>query len=266
MEIKPMRASLILISSLILSCSSNDSTAPTRPYEDDKTVLITPDGVTTSQTPNGDGCIETEKEACIKPQEKCGDEGHADVILDGDGRVVEIVCYPLEEDTVFVEAEDGSVTVEDNGAVILLEEETLEGDLTVEGNSATLYGQSPEETVIEGQVAMEGNQAIVRGVWIKGDAVFEGNGATLIYCVVEGDVILKGNGNVVSNCTIFGAIVVDTNANRIISNFVQGGIDLGGSSNECEDNHKFNDADGDLQLSEDERGELEPIKCGGKDR
>src|SRR4051794_34536338 len=44
-------------------------------------------------TPDGSACIDLDG-ACVKPQEKCGDDGSALVLLDASQQVADIICYP----------------------------------------------------------------------------------------------------------------------------------------------------------------------------
>ncbi len=254
---------LLITGVLCLSaCGPDDVSSSRAPYNDNETAVIVGDDVTISETPDGDACIELEGGMCITPQEECGEDARVDVFLDDDGEVIEIVCYPTQGEATLVETEDGTVSVGDNGAVVILDEEDLGGDLVVEGNRGVIYGDSPEETVIAGNVNLKGNESTVRGVRIQGDAVFEGNNARLLYCVIEGDVIFKGNDNLITNCTVFGEIRGDGNEDEIVANNVQGAITIGGQPARCDDNRAFVDSDDDFVLSDEEFDASTPLDCG----
>jgi hypothetical protein len=244
-------------------CDDDDDAAgPGRfPYEADKTEVIGGDSRDVHDTPAGDECIELDGVACVKPQDECGDDATADVLLDSNGEVIEIVCLPDEEGVVIIDAEDGEVVLDDDGAVVIVEDEDLDGNVVVEGNSAVIYGDSPEETVIEGNLNLKGNEAIVRGLTVTGDVTFEGNESQFYYCVVHGDVVLKGNKNFVSNCTVFGSIRSSGNEDDVISNLVEGTIELGGAPRECRDNRHFVDENDNNVVDPDELDAATPLDC-----
>jgi hypothetical protein len=246
---------------LASACGDDDGPASRLPYDPDETVIIGADGTEFHNSPSGTGCIELASGGCVRPQEPCGEGTYADVLLDSGGDVNEIVCLPVESDTLIIDVEDGVATVPGNGAVVILDDRDLLSDVRVDGNRATIYGDSPAEAVIEGELTLRGNESTVRGVTVTGDVTFDGNAAELYYCVVYGDIILRGNENFISNCTIFGSIVGSGNQDRVISNFVQGSIRFDGPVDECRDNQRFTDNDGDLFLDEAEAVAAEPADC-----
>lgn len=255
----PAFVTMIFLAAASAGCGSGDD-GLALPYMPNETMIIGPEGTDVEGTPSGDDCIQVVDGECVQPQDECGDGAYADVLLDSDGEVIETVCLPIEPDTVLVEVEDGVATVPDNEAVVDLGY-GFDGDVRVEGTGGVLYGDSPDETVIDGNLELRGSETLVRGVTVTGDVDFKGNAAEFYYCVVHGDVVLTGNSNLVSNCVIFGSILGSGNEDELISNYVTGEIRVGGEARECRDNHRFEDADEDGVLDEEEIDEAEPIDC-----
>lgn len=255
----------ISVAALLSACGDDDGASRSRlPYDADKTILIGADGTDVQSTPSGTACIDLTNGECVQPQRECGEDAYADVLLDSQGEVIDVVCLPTNATTPIVAVEDGSATLTDDGAVVILDPADRQGSIVVKGNEAILYGDSPAKTVIDGDLTLQGNESTVRGVTVTGDLKFEGNSAELYYCVIHGDVVLKGNNNFISNCTIFGSIIGSGNDDEIVSNYVDGSITLGGSPDECRDNRIFTDADKDMSLDAAEATAAKPLECRKK--
>src|SRR5262245_64664035 len=124
------------------ACGSSEP--PTRlPYKPDSTTLIggdvdNPDGVAVREesTPDGDECINLD-DVCVKPQETCGDDGAADVLIGKDGTVVDVICYPTNG--VAIEDFEGPVEKVGNDVVLVLDDQDdgadVVGDVTIDGNN-----------------------------------------------------------------------------------------------------------------------------------
>jgi len=233
-----------VLPAVLAGCGDDDDDGTVFPYRPNETVVIGPAGDVTERTPDGDACIDLPSGDCARPQRDCGNGARADVLLDGEGGLIDTICLPGEVEIGLVYVEDGKAVVPDNGAVVILGRQDLLGDLVVEGNESVIYGESPAETVLDGDLELRGNESIVRGVTVTGDVAFDGNSAQLYHCVVFGDVVLKGNENFISNCTIFGSIHGSGNEDRVIHNYVQRTIEFSGAPAECRDNLLFEDADG----------------------
>jgi hypothetical protein len=249
----------------LMACSRDESPGRGLPYRPATTVVIGADSNSEVYgTPAGDACVELDGNQCLRPQRECGPGAYADVLLDHDGNVVEVVCLPVEDTTPIVDVRGGVARIPDNGAVVRLDGPARRGDITVQGNTAVVYGDSPAKVVIDGDLMLRGNTSTVRGVTITGNVEFEGNTAALYYCVVYGDVILRGNENLVSNCVIHGSIRSSGNEDRLIANYLTGAIRVEGAPDECRDNRLFTDTDRDRILDDAERTDARPLECEKK--
>lgn len=217
----------------------------------------------TFSTPNGDACINLD-DVCLTPQDECGEDATADVIVGENGEVLDVLCYPNKDYDVLELSED---PIEDpmlgNNQVVVLDGlddgDDVVGDLTVEGNNAIVYGDGPDTSVIGGNLNIAKNNAIVRGVRIKGDVTLSLNNTSLVYCVIEGDLIIAHNNVTVALCDIYGTVTIMGNNTVFVSNRVNNGQPLAGDNLSCNDNYSFVDANYDHIVQDEEVGD--PITC-----
>jgi hypothetical protein len=117
-------------------------------------VVIGPDGPTADHTaPSGEACIEVDG-VCIQPQEYCGERGTADVVVDDQGNVLDVICYPTgagSSDVFRVEdsAPDDGVLVEDSAAADVGNNDVLVLDAAADGDD------------IEGPLEVDANNVVV---------------------------------------------------------------------------------------------------------
>lgn len=274
---------LLLLCCALGACADDAGTA--YPYESNTSTVIgaaisVEDGdrdaltgvlpVGTYTTPKGDECISVSgknagEPKCLKPQKDCGEDGTADVIVDEDGAVLAVLCYPNHDYAVQVipdEAVD-SPALGNNSVVVLDDEDDgadIEGDLIVEGNNVILYGAGPALSVIGGNLEIQKNNAIVRGVRIAGDVRIDKNNASLVACVIEGDLIITGNNFTLALCEVWGKITIDGNNTVFVSNLIAEDQVVAGQNLRCNDNHFFSDASGDGVVDSDDV--LEALVCG----
>jgi hypothetical protein len=234
------------------------------PYtpEQDRTVVVGDGkGGATYVTPNGTECLQIGNE-CIRPQDKCGDNARADVIVDSQGRVVEIVCYPVTSPTP-VEGKDGTDLGKGNKDVVAVDGADdgvdITGDVKADGNNVTIYGQGADVSIIGGSVDVPKNNFSARGVRIKGNVTIEGNNATFVLCVINGDVTIRGNNTVLAECTVFGKVTITGNNSKLVGNGLKSGISNGGQNTVCDGNVSFVDANGDGKVVASELGA--PLSC-----
>ena len=198
----------------------------------------------------------------------CDDrEGVADVAV-VDGEVVAAVCYPSAEEgvpveTVVVDTEGGAELPQNaNGRVLVFDPEhdgeVLEGDLVLNGERATLYGNGTENTILGGDLVVASNNARVRGLTVQGDLRVGGNNVGLSHCRIQGNLVVDGNGVVAIGCEVLGEVQVSKNGATFAFVQVAGGWAPGGGAT-CHEVFAFTDADGDLAFDADERGE--PLLC-----
>jgi hypothetical protein len=248
-----------------LACDSGGARSHSVPWGDDRTRVIDADGdVTELEAATGNGCLDLDGDVCIKPQDEC-DGRAADVILDGRGELLEIVCYPEEDILSVQQIEDqaGNVEQNQNNSVIVLDDIAdgvdIEGDLSVDANNVVIYGDDPDNAVIGGDVRVDGNNIIVRGVRIAGDVEIVANNAVFVHCVIEGNVSIVGNDAVLSACDVLGDVQISGNNSRLTGNHIAGAFSDQGMNTVCDENLGAQDVDENGVLSPSEFGA--PIDC-----
>ena len=264
-----MWASLTLV---VAGCGGGDSgttTDDTFPYKPGETTVIgQSDSPTEFTAPAGAGCLKDESGACVDLTKQCGDDAKVDVVVDKQGVVVSVICYPVSERPVSTADEKPpSGRTFGNNEVVVLDDvndgDDLSGDVDIDSNNVTIWGESPATSVIGGNLTVSKNDGIVRGVRIRGNVTLSGNNAALLLCVVEGNVTLSGNNNVLASCDVYGTITVTGKNGAVVSNRVAGGITTGDKT-ACHDNISLTDKDGDKTFDAGEAGD--PITCGAKDK
>lgn len=249
------------------SSSNNAPTAGNLPYTPGQTTVIGGDsffnadaGVTAAAgggilvgTPTGSSCI-TLNNVCAKPQDQCGENGTSDVLVDKDGTVLYIACYPTSGVSV-VDAE-GPIKNVGNNAVLVLDDKNdgvdVLGDLTIDGNNVTVYGAGPGSSVIGGNLNIAKNNSIVRGVRIQGNATISKNNGTLIDCVIEGDLTITGENVNVALCEVWGKTTVEANNAVLVSNKFASAPMIHAKTKACNDDVLFIDANHDQAVAPSE--------------
>jgi len=230
---------------------------------DNSTGSVGVTSTSTFSTPDGDECINLD-DVCLTPQDECGDDATADVIVGSDGEVLDVLCYPNKNYDVLELSEE---PIEDpmlgNNQVVVLDGlddgDDVVGDLTISGNNSIVYGEGPDKSVIGGDLNIEKNNAIVRGVRIKGDVTMSLNNTHLVYCVIEGNLTIAHNNVTVALCDIHGTVTINGNNAVLVSNRIAGGPALSAKNLECNDNFGFVDTSEDFIVQDDEVGD--PIDC-----
>jgi hypothetical protein len=206
--------------------------------------------------------------SCEAVGEQCGDEAAADVILNENGEVIEVLCYKqdVSVSTVDVSA-TGSATAGNNTVLVVDGVDDgldVEGDVTISGNNAIIYGEGPDVSVIGGTLDIEKNNAIVRGVRIKEDVTIEKNNTKLVFCVIEGDLTITGNNTTLAECTVFGRVTIRGLNTVLVQNQFAGTDTVAGSNLTCNQNVRVDDANTDFAVSEDEvAGAVECVPAEG---
>ncbi|MDH5672572.1 MAG: hypothetical protein OEZ06_10515 [Myxococcales bacterium] len=277
---------------LMLACGGDDGTtsdgktnvAPGDPFanaqEENINVIgappqdgdVGPDGTTEGQvlvgTPDGsaDGteiCFsDTLCEVVSTEVDWCEREGGPVDLIYIDGVLVETICYPPAEDPDRpLEEISGSGDIDiaqmANKTTVVFDESTngepLEGDITVDGNNVSIYGNGPDNTIIDGDVTLDGNNTRLRGVTITGDLILRKNTVAIVLCRILGNLRLETmstNNSVVAETDVFGDFTSDSNNNLFVGNDVLGNWEHTGNGNTCDRNASFND-DNDNQLVDD---------------
>lgn len=270
---------LVLAASLPLSlfaCGS-DGAAPAvattdggLPYEKDRTVVIGPDGKAAPvPTPDGKDCLvlANNPDDCTRPQDTCGEGARADVVVDAKGKVVAVICYPVDGTPISTVPEEGAASVgAENKEIVVIDGKDdgvdVTGDVDITGNNVVVYGAGPETSIIGGNVDVSKNNATIHGVRVKGDVRIDGNNTALVDCVIDGDLTITSNNNVVASCTVFGKIIVTGNNNSLYYDRACKGVDGESKNLACEGNVLCADANGDGLLATEELGAA--IACDGK--
>lgn len=207
-----------------------------------------------------EACSEYE---CGEQEDACGDRAAADVILDADGNVVDVICYKHEVTVEDVPVDQIASSEAGNNTVLVLDSEDdgadVEGDVTISGNNAVIYGEGPDVSVIGGTIDIEKNNAVVRGVRVQEDVTITKNNTQMAFCVIEGDLTISGNNTTIAECTVYGKVTI-TGLNTVLvqNQFSQEQIE--GHNLTCNGNVHFEDANQDGSVASDELGDA--IDCG----
>lgn len=259
---RPMHRVSLCFFVLALGCGSSD---PKRelPYAPDETTVIgggSNSGLPTGDyqvvsTPDGKSCVMIDEFECLQPQNECGDDGTADVIVDNDGTVLYVACYP--QDGVSVEDFEGPIGELPNNAVLVIDEADdgadVMGDLTIDGNNITVYGHGPDVSVIDGNLDIAKNNSIVRGVRITQDVTISKNNGTLIDCVIEGDLTITGLNVNVALCEVWGQTRVLANNAVLVANAFASAPEVTATTvKACNNNVLFSDENDDGDVTDDE--------------
>lgn len=230
-----------------------------------ETFVVTRDGAPDECVQAGDVCVDvTEAEG-----QYCADEGaQADVVVDEQGEVVTVICYPPRDGSTQVEElepdEDGNLEVEqsESGAVLTFTPESdgvvIQGDLTLESERTTLFGNGSDRTLLGGDLVVASNNSRVRGVTVEGDVSYttNANSSALMFSKIHGDLTVNANGFSAASVQVFGNVNVTGNGATLVGIGVQGEWNVNPGS-ECEGCYSFEDENSDFVVLQQERdGEL----------
>jgi len=183
------------------------------------------------------------------------------VVLDDNGDVVRVVCYPDPDAVQVIDTEDDNIKDVMPGAIILLDNradgDDVDGNVEPEADDVTIAGYGPDVSVINGNIKLIGDNGVVTGVRVRGNLNVEGDGATILDCVVEGNLHIKDEGALVQNCVIFGDTQTDDHTAQLYDNHAQKNWNVN-ERVECENNFGFTDANENFILEPEEIGELLP--------
>lgn len=265
--------SILTFSAALAACGEGDPLAsndPFRAHEEEKVTVIGGDTTVPVATGdlNGEGCLQVTADKCVGVEREgpyCKtDTGPVDAVL-VNGSVAQVVCYSgdAQKGPVTVVDTDGDgdldVPQNENGAVITFDPSTdgqaFVGNITLDANNVTLYGNGPDKSIIEGNLIITGNNARVRGIRVKGNVEINLNTAALLLSVVEGDLIVSSNNSLIAETAVFGSFTVSGNNTILVGDGAGGTWSIGGSGHMCERNYRINDQNGDKIIGEGERGD-----------
>jgi hypothetical protein len=261
-----------MLLTFLAACSGDDqlaSTDPHNPYEDGATTVIGGDPETpiASGQVNGEGCLQVDEDTCVAVEREgkycSNDQGPVDAVV-VDGEVVEVVCYEDNDGasgpSIIVDSDsDGDIDVpqNQNGAVITFDPATdgqpIAGNVTLDGNNVTLYGNGPDKSIIDGNLIIIGNNARVRGVHVTGNIEIGLNTAAVVFCVVDGNIQISSNNSLIAETDVYGNVQVEGNNCILVNNDVAGGWQITGSNAICDGNMKFADDNMDRVIAAEEK-------------
>ncbi len=246
----------------------SDTTVVTTPGKTDSSVIVTGD-------PNK--CVKVDSKTCVdlataKQQggQYCDDpNAQADVIV-VDGEVAQVICYPPKDNGTDIRqtSQDANgntqVPQTDSGTVVTFGQDTngkpIDGDIKLDAERTTLYGNGPDKTIINGNLTVESNNARVRGMTITGNVEFHenSNDSAISFCSIQGNLHVKSNGFTATNCQVFGNVKVEGNGATLVNIGVGGTWDVKSNAT-CAGCYSFDDANDDKLVQTDEIGD--PIDC-----
>lgn len=184
----------------------------------------------------GQGCVEV-GQTCVDASEAesryCkGEDAHADIVVDEDGEVLSVLCYPSVEEAANAEDvlvnEEGVATLPQNknGAVLTFPKETdnvpIKGDLKLKAERAILVGRGMGVTLLEGALEVDSNNARVRGLRVNEDLKISSNGVGVSFVRVLGSLKVDGNNFVGMTMKVFGDVDITGNGAVLHNIGVQG--------------------------------------------
>jgi hypothetical protein len=237
-------------------------------YGRDVRVVVTDDGTFIVSGNSGD-CVVIEK-YCVELDEAsgryCGDPGsQADVIV-VQGEVVDVICYPPDDDSTPIEEvivdSQGNPTIpqNQNGLVIVFDESTngtpIESNITIDAERTTLYGNGVDETFVGGNVVVASNNSRVRGLTVMGNVQYtsNSNNSALSFCRIHGNLQVESNGFAAVECQVFGDVQVSGNSPTLVNIGVGGNWQVTGSNPICSGCYSIDDSNGNFVVEQDEFG------------
>lgn len=246
----------------------SNTTVVTSPGSSDSSVIITGDP---------DQCVEIDQTCVDVDQAKkeggkyCDDpDAQADIIV-VDGEVVDVICYPPKDDGTDIreaaQDEEGNTQVPqtESGTVVTFDESTdgepIEGDIKLDAERTTLYGNGPDKTLIDGKITVESNNSRIRGLTVTGNVEYDenSNDSAISFCRIQGDLDVKSNGFTATNCQVFGKVHVEGNGATLVNIGVQGSWEVNPGA-DCRGCYSFSDDNDDAVVQQEEIGE--DLACG----
>lgn len=226
--------------SLLAACTekgtggSTDSAA--RPYTLGQALVIgeSPEGqlVTVNAT--------CDTETCVAVRERCGDEAYAEVVVDAQGSVLDVVCFRGNATFQEIGPDAVSTASAGNNAVLVFDDvddgADVTGDVALTGNNSVIYGKGADVSRIGGTVSIEKNNAVVRGVGIAGDVRIDKNNAQLSFVEILGDLVIDGNNTTLAGSIVHGEVTINGVNTVLVQNRFFSVSSLTGKNLECNGN------------------------------
>lgn len=186
-------------------------------------------------------CAKLSDELCYDVSQDCGEGEAADVYVNESGEVSEVVCFPKVDknstNIKVVEGQDDALKIVEDGIFVLegdADAPAVTGDVSIDQNGVTLWGESPEDAVVDGNVTVDKNNVLIRGITVTGNVTIEFNNAQLTNCVIEGNLELHANNTTVAGCSVQGNVIVTGNNSAFTSVTAEGSFDNSGENTACE--------------------------------
>ena len=282
----------VMLGFVVAACGTQRvAGAPFQDYGAGKVVVIGTDasGGTVAVGSFTNGCASVTDSLCVAasrtgPYCSGASTGPVDVVA-VDGKAVATVCYPSPDASkrpvvVSDSATTLSVAKTANGSAITFttasDGKPIVGDVHLDANDVSLYGNGPDKTIIDGDLIVAGNNAHIRGVRVKGNLVLNTNNDAVVLVVVVGNIegeknnlliassTIKGNVHLSGNDigfyynSVLGNVEMSGNGGLVEHNHVHGGLDVSAAAT-CTDNVKWTDGNADQAFQAGEAGEA--LKC-----
>lgn len=238
--------------SVLPSCSDPDGTVAT-PYLPG--VMVVVGEVEGGELTTIGACQQRDCEAF---EDHCSATDAADVIVGPDGDVVDVLCYRQRVNVQEIRTEAvSSARAGDNTVLVFdgfIDGVDVDGDLTMDGEAATVYGQGPSLSIVGGTLEVEEAGAIVRGIRIQEDVTISQDDVKLTFCAIDGDLTITGDNVTVAVCDLFGEVRVLGDGAILVDNRTQQAPIVTGADALCDQIQAFSDENDDFRVQADEVG------------
>jgi hypothetical protein len=187
-----------------------------------------------------------ESAACQAVRTRCGESAYADVIVDADGVVLDVLCFRGNAKVVEIGEEAVGTASAGNDTVLVLDAlddgADVTGDVVLTGNNAVIYGSGAAVSEIGGDLAIDKNNAIVRSLSIAGDVTIAKNNAQLSFVEIHGDLTISGNNTTIAKSVVYGKVHIEGVNTVLVQNRFQEESLLTGKNLRCNGNMSFDAA------------------------
>jgi hypothetical protein len=185
-------------------------------------------------------------EACQAVTERCGQDAYADVVVDEQGHVLDVLCFHGNAKIQEIGSAAVATASAGNDTVLVLDGEDdgadVTGDVVLTGNNAVIYGRGADVSRIGGNLEIDKNNAIVRSVSIQGNVTIDKNNAQLSFTEIHGDLTIDGNNTTIAKCVVFGQVQIRGVNTVLVQDRFAGERALSGKNLRCNGNVSFDPA------------------------
>ncbi len=210
-----------------------------------------------------DACVEIAPTACLAPARAgrfCERSGGPWDLVVIDGEPVVATCYPPAADgeAVRIEGDAASLPADvDMATIVLAEDAVITGDVIVDGDHVSIYGEGTSQPRIDGDVYLRGRNARLRGLEVNGSVYVENDQAAIAFSRIRGDVDIawadeETDGSILLGNDIVGQVTFRASLGVLAGNRVQGPFVVLGTDETCVDNLAFIDRNDDGVMDDGE--------------